>query len=169
MLRRLAAVAGLAAIAAVSGCATTVHLEPAPRADDPLCAEVSVRMPDTVAGLERHWTDAQATAVWGDPTAVILTCGLEALAPTTEQCVTIDGVDWVVDETDRPNLRMTTYGREPAVQVYVDTTVVTADSVLAGSALGGPVSTIPKTTQCTDPDTADPDVDDAPTTESDGD
>ncbi|WP_456285452.1 DUF3515 domain-containing protein [Microbacterium sp. JZ70] len=163
MNRRLAAVSCLAAVIALTGCAPTVHLEAAPRANDPLCAEVSVRMPDSVSGLERRWTDAQATAAWGEPTAVILSCGYDAPAPTTQQCVTIDGVDWIVDESERPNLRMTTYGREPAVQVYVDTTVVSADAVLAGSALGSAVSTLPRAAQCTDPDAA-PEGEDAPTT-----
>ncbi|MGW9112437.1 DUF3515 family protein [Microbacterium sp. NPDC055683] len=173
MPRRLAAVPVLAVLAAslLAGCTPTVHLEAAPDAGDPLCADVSVRMPDSVSGLERRWTDAQATAAWGDDagTAVILSCGFDAPAPTTQQCVTIDGVDWIVDETDRPNLRMTTYGREPAVQVYVNTEVVTADSVLAGSALGSAVQSLPRTAQCTDPDVAEPEATDAPTTGDAGD
>ncbi|WOF21622.1 DUF3515 family protein [Microbacterium betulae] len=162
MFRRLLAAAGLASVLVLTGCATTVHLEPADNANDPLCAEVSVRLPDSVAGLDRRWTDAQATGAWGDPTTVILSCGFEAPAPTTQQCVSIDGVDWIVDETDYPDLRMTTYGREPAVQVYVVTTDVTADAAL--SALAGAVTQLPKTAECTDPDTAAPEDEDAPTT-----
>ena len=162
MFRRLLAATGVVSALVLTGCTTTVHLEPAPQANDPLCADVSVRLPDSVSGLERRWTDAQATAAWGDPTAVILSCGFDAPAPTTQQCVSISGVDWIVDETDYPNLRMTTYGREPAVQVYVVTTDVTADAAL--SALGGTVSQLPKTTECTSPDTAVPEDEDAPTT-----
>ena len=46
-------------------------------------------------GEERD-TDPAGTAVhaWGDP-AVIARCGLPALGPTTEQCISVDGVDWV--------------------------------------------------------------------------
>ena len=83
------------ALLVLSGCAPTVHLEPAANANDPLCAEVTVRLPDSIGDQARVWTDAQATAAWGTPSSVLLTCGLEPPAPTTLQCVSLGGVDWV--------------------------------------------------------------------------
>ncbi|HLS92043.1 MAG TPA: DUF3515 family protein [Microbacterium sp.] len=147
MIRRLFAVGALALIAVAAGCTPTVHLEPAEAANDPACADVSVRVPEKIGELDRVWTDAQATAAWGDPSVVLFSCGLEPPAPSTLQCVTIGGVDWIVDETDFPNLRMTTYGRTPAAQVYVDTESVSSNDVL--SALSNAANILPKDGACT--------------------
>lgn len=117
--RRLGLVAGaLALIAALSGCSTTVHLEPADDANNPGCAEVSVLLPDAVGDLDRVWTDAQATGAWGDPT-VVLRCGVEPPAPSTEVCTTIGGVDWLVLDQEEERQRLVTYGRDPAVEVII--------------------------------------------------
>lgn len=63
-MRRSDAAALLLITAAITltGCSQTVHMEPAKYAEDVRCAEVSVRVPDTLAGERRRWTDAQATA-----------------------------------------------------------------------------------------------------------
>ena len=55
---------------ALAACSTTVSLQPAPDANNPRCAEVTVRFPQTLDGFERRWTDAQATT--GKP--LIVTC-----------------------------------------------------------------------------------------------
>lgn len=117
--RRLAAVAGTVILAAaLAGCSTTVHLEPAADANDPDCAAVSVLLPETVAGLDRVWTDAQATGAWGDPT-IVLRCGVEPPAPSELVCTTIGGVDWLVLDQEEERQRLVTYGREPAVEVNI--------------------------------------------------
>lgn len=112
--------AAVAVAAALSGCTATVSMQPAENANDPLCADVVARLPETVASQDRRWTDAQATGAWGSPTAVLLTCGVTPPGPTTMRCATIDGVDWIIDETDAPRYRVTTYGRTPAVQVFFE-------------------------------------------------
>ena len=127
----------LAAVVALTGCTTTVDLDPAAGANEPDCAEVSVRLPDTVAGEPRRWTDAQATAAWGDPSAVLLRCGVEAPGPTEARCITIGGVDWIVDESRAPKYLVTTYGRTPAVEVFIDNESVSPNDVLDN--LGGAV------------------------------
>lgn len=145
----------LVAAFALGGCSTTVTMTPAAGANDPLCAEVSVRLPGAVAGKDRVWTNAQATGAWGSPVVVALTCGLAAPAPTAElQCVTLGGVDWLVDAADSPNLRMTSYGREPAVEVYVNTNPETGgvSSNEALEALAPMVRQIPKISECISPD-----------------
>lgn len=118
-LRRLAAVAGAAAlIAGLAGCSTTVHLEPAADANDPACAAVSVLLPDAVGGYDRVWTDAQATGAWGDPT-VVLRCGVEPPAPSELVCTTLGGVDWLVLDQEEERQRLVSYGREPAIEISI--------------------------------------------------
>lgn len=139
--RLLASVLALAVAAALAGCAGTVSMQPAGESNDPACADVSVALPGTLDGQARRWTDAQATAAWGDPAAVLFTCGLEPLGPTTLPCQTVNGVDWVIDETDAPKYRVTSYGRVPAVEVYLDNDIVASAEVL--DALSIVVSRLP--------------------------
>ncbi|WP_309064460.1 DUF3515 family protein [Microbacterium sp.] len=153
MPRRFAALVGALTLLVLTGCAGTVHLEPAQDANNPACAEVTVRLPDSIAGQDRRWTDAQATGAYGDPTAVIISCGVAVPGPTSDlQCVTLEGVDWLVDESESPMLRMTTYGRDPAVQVFVDTAEVSSNEVLTSSALVSAIRMIPADGECTAPD-----------------
>lgn len=142
----------------LAGCSSTVSLQPAAYANDPACADVIVRLPDSVDGQERRWTDAQATGAWGDPSAVLLTCGLEPPGPSELRCITVGGVDWLVDESESPHYRLTTYGRSPAVQLYVDNEVVSPNDVL--DTLSRAVSQLPSSAECTAPE--------APIDEQDG-
>jgi hypothetical protein len=165
MPRRLATAALLVLGAALlGGCSSTVHLEPADDANNPLCAEVSVGLQNAgnVAGQERRWTDAQATGAWGEAgeaSAIILRCGVTVPAPTAElQCVTLEGIDWLVDPSETPFLRLTTYGRDPAVQLYIDTSVVSSNDVISNRALVGSITTIPADGRCTTPDELDEDT-----------
>lgn len=162
MSRRSAIVAAvLLGTALLSGCSTTVHLEPADDANNPACAQVSVGLnnANSLADLDRRWTDAQATAAWGAPgedSAVLLRCGVAVPAPTSElQCVTLEGVDWLVDASETPFLTLTTYGRDPAVQLFVDTEAVSSNDVISSRALVGAVTAIPAERKCTTPDELD--------------
>lgn len=141
----LVAPALLATVVALGACAPTIALEPAEDAADPACAAVSVRLPDELAGLSSRTTNAQATAAWGEPAHVILRCGVPAPAPTsTLQCVTVPdpgGVDWLRDPSGAPNYVFTTYGREPAVEVIVNSDEVSGFEVLSG--LAAAVSQLP--------------------------
>jgi hypothetical protein len=146
----IAAIAVTAAASALTGCASTVHLDPAPQANDPACAEVTVRLPGELDDQPRRWTDAQATGAWGDPAAVLLSCGLEPTGPTTLPCQSVNGVDWVIDDADAPRYRVTSFGREPAVELYIDTEVVSSADVL--DALSGIVGLLPADgSVCTEP------------------
>lgn len=121
-LKRLSKTAGLAALTAsvLTGCAVVVNLEAAPEANNPDCAEVSVRLPDTMGEHQKRFTNAQATAAWGDPTAVLLRCGLEPVEASLLPCATAGVVDWLVDDSQAPSFRFITFGRSPAVEVIVD-------------------------------------------------
>lgn len=154
-LRPAAVVVALLAGLSLTGCATTVSLEPAEGANDPACAEVSVRLPGSVAEQPRRWTDAQATGAWGDPATILLTCGVTPPGPSTLRCESVGGVDWIIDESAAPEFRVTTYGRTPAVEVYFDTAVdedgtggVSSRDVL--DALSPVVSSLPVDGQCVD-------------------
>jgi len=118
-------------------------------ATDPDCASVIVRLPETIDDNERRETDAQATGAWGSPATILLTCGLDTPAPSELRCVTLDGVDWLIDDSDEDRGVFTTYGREPAVQVVVDH--VTSDSN-ALYALAEAVGTLPVVGACTSPE-----------------
>ncbi|WP_345750523.1 DUF3515 family protein [Microbacterium rhizophilus] len=154
MIRRIAAAAALVLSLGLAGCAATVSLPAAEHANDPLCAEVTVHLPDAIGDLERRWTDAQATGAWGDPTGVLLSCGVEPPGPTTLQCVTFEGVDWVVDTSELPMQRITTYGRTPATQVFVDTEVISPSDVLP--VISRIVKPFPTDASCVDVEDATP-------------
>jgi len=155
MLRRLTLITCAAAMLALTGCSTTVALTPAEDANNPQCAEVTVRLPQSIAEQDRRWTDAQATGAYGSDgkTTVIVTCGVTVPGPTAElQCVTLEGIDWLVDESEAPKMRMTSYGRNPAVQVFVDTEVVSANKVLTSPGLVSGLRMIDAESACTAPD-----------------
>ena len=132
---------------ALSACSTTVALESAKDANSPACAAVTVRMPDSIDNFAKRTTDAQATAAWGSPTAVILRCGLPEVKVSQLKCVTAGGVDWLVDESNAPNFRFISFGRNPATEVIIDSNRVSGATVL--EALGKGVDRTPKTASCT--------------------
>ena len=114
----------------LTGCAPLVNLDSAEFANAPECANMIVRLPDEVAGLKARTVNAQATAAYGDPTAVILRCGLERPGPNLLPCFTVDGVDWLRDDTFDPEFVFTTYGLDPATEVIVDSAAVSGTAVL---------------------------------------
>ncbi len=138
----------LVLVTLVTGCTATVPLQPADGANDPKCAEVMVRLPDSVAGLERRSTNAQSTAAWGNPAMVILRCGLAEPGPTELPCFTVNGIDWIRDDSKAPVYTFTTFGRSPATELVIDSNGASGiDSV---DAIGSAVAAIPATSQCLD-------------------
>ena len=78
------------------------------------------------------------------PTSVILRCGVPVPAPTSElPCVTVEGIDWLRDDSDDPNFVFTTYGREPALEVIVNGTA--ASGLEALTDLSSAVAQLPRT------------------------
>jgi hypothetical protein len=142
----LSLLATLALAGALSACTATISLEAAADSNNPACAEVSVRLPATLANEAKRTTDAQATGAWGNPTAVILRCGLEPVEVSTLPCVTASGVDWLVDESAKPSYRFITFGRNPATEVIVDSNKVAGVSVL--DELSSAIQSIEATKQC---------------------
>jgi hypothetical protein len=154
-VRRLTpALVPLLAAGLLTGCTSKVPLEPAPDATEAACADVVVHLPEEVAGQRSRETDAQGTAAWGSPdSTVLLRCGVDVPGPTTERCIGVSGVDWVIDDSRQPLMTYTTYGRSPAVEVFVNEDPdggISGSSVLAAlsDAIGG---SIKATGGCTDP------------------
>jgi len=131
---------------ALSGCAATVNLDAAPLANDPACAEITVRLPDVIGDQEKRTTNAQATGAWGNPTTIILRCGLEPVAASTLTCVSASEIDWLVDDSKAPSYRFITFGRSPATEVIVDSESVAG--VTALDTLASAVQNIPATRTC---------------------
>lgn len=131
-----------AIVAALTGCTPTVSLKPAADATNAGCAEIIVRLPDAIDNDQLRNTDAQATAAWGDPASVLLRCGVEVPGPTTDRCLSISGVDWIERQSDDDSdvYDYTTYGRDPATTVTVDTGAASSTNVLTD--LSGVVSII---------------------------
>jgi hypothetical protein len=142
----LAAMATLAIAGSLSACTANVSLEAAPDSNNPACAEVSVRLPEMLADQAKRVTDAQATGAWGNPTSVILRCGLPAVEVSTLPCVTASGVDWLVDDSKKPSYRFITFGRKPATEVIVDSRKVAG--VTALSDLSTAIQSIEATKHC---------------------
>jgi Protein of unknown function (DUF3515) len=146
----LAAIAVLA-VGVLSGCAATVALKPAANATSAKCASVSVLLPDTVSTLGKRITDAQATGAWGTPADILLYCGVAVPDPNSLPCVTVDGIDWLRNDKYAPVYVFTTYGRNPAVSVKVNSKDVKADGNQALNDLAVAVAAIPAKHRCVAP------------------
>ncbi|QYH37142.1 DUF3515 family protein [Salinibacterium sp. M195] len=167
----IALIAMVPLLATLGGCASIVPLEPAADSANPACADVIVRLPDAVTGLDKRETNAQGTGAWGEPASILLLCGVAVPDPTAAlACVTApnDGIDWLRDDSDAPNYVFTSYGRDPAVQVIIDSDGdpdIDGDEVSgfeALSDLAGAVSQVPADRFCLE-------LSDAPAPDADAD
>lgn len=150
----LAGIVLLATAALASGCAPAVDVAPAPTSADPACAPMMVALPDTLDGQQLRETSSQGTAAWGNPAKIILRCGVKPPGPTTDQCVSVNGVDWVIRQSgvqnttaavdaspspsasieagnDNEIYTVTTYGRSPATELIFNQRDVSSSNVLA--------------------------------------
>jgi hypothetical protein len=118
--RAFAALAAVALAGVLAGCSPVVSMAPAAEfSNDPECAAASVRMPDTISSYALRQTDAQATAAWGEPTVVLLSCGVPVPEVSDLPCVEIADIFWLREDVPA-GLAFTTYGRDPAIRVVVD-------------------------------------------------
>jgi len=89
----------------------------APAATSAACEAALAAAPATVLGAPPSATDVPGALAYGSP-AVLARCGLAALAPTAQDCLTIDDVDWVLLVDGDPFV-FATYGRDPVLEVRV--------------------------------------------------
>ena len=101
LLSRAALPAAVLTLAAgLTACTPIADVEPAPDAANPDCATVMVSLPSELAGEQQRETDSQSSSAWGDPSKIILRCGVPVPGPTTEQCATVNGIDWILQEDE---------------------------------------------------------------------
>jgi hypothetical protein len=145
--------AGLALLVAVAGvltgCTNAVPMSAAPSANAAACAGAQVRLPETVdTKYALRNTTAQSTAAWGDPSAAVYHCGVAVPTVSDLPCFSQGSVDWIRDDRGK-QVVYTTFGRDPAVQVVIDTSKATS-SVLQD--IGNAVDSLPKDGhECLDP------------------
>ncbi|MUN61842.1 DUF3515 family protein [Kocuria sediminis] len=149
--RALLAAGALAAV--LTGCTPAVTVDPAENAADPGCAPAMLAMPETIGEHEQRETTSQATTAYGEPTAVVVRCGVTPPGPTTDPCSSVNDVDWLIrqggaDGEDGDTWTATTYGRDPAVEVVFDSTAVASSTLLVE--LGSAVEQIPADRRCLD-------------------
>ncbi|WP_144765569.1 DUF3515 family protein [Curtobacterium sp. 9128] len=149
-LRIVAGLGVLVALAAgLTGCTNAVTMTAAPSANAAACAAAQVRLPDTVdTKYALRNTDAQSTAAWGDPSAALYHCGVAVPTVSDLPCFAKGSVDWIRDDEGK-RIVYTTFGRDPAVQVVIDSTKTT-DQVLQD--IGTAVESLPEDGhRCLDP------------------
>ena len=141
---RMALIGGCVALP-LAACSPAVDVTAAKDASNPACAPMMVALPDALGDAKLRKTNSQATAAWGDPSLVILRCGVNVPGPTTDRCVTVNGVDWVIKEGD-PVWTLTTYGREPATEILMDPDKISSATVLAD--LSAAAAKVPAVRNC---------------------
>jgi hypothetical protein len=140
-------VAGAMAVAALAGCSPVVDVTAAQDAANPACAPMMVALPDAIGDAGLRKTNSQATAAWGDPSQVILRCGVNVPGPTTDRCVSVNGVDWVIKEGETA-WTLTTFGRVPATEILLTKDQETVSSATVLADLSAAAAKIPATGNC---------------------
>lgn len=131
----------------LAGCERTVVVEPAQDAQNPKCADIMLRMPDEIAGEKSRTTSSQGTKAWGDPSIAVVRCGVTPPGPTTDECVSVNSVDWISKASEKEDTWVfTSYGRTPAVEILVNRTAESGNDVLA--AISPALTAIKPETKC---------------------
>lgn len=146
-----ALVCGLAVLP-LAACSPAATVEPAPEAADPECASIMLALPEEIGEFQQRETTSQGTSAWGDPSRVVLRCGVEPPGPQPEHCVTAEGVDWLAVEDEDNSWTLTSYGREPAVEVLLEVDEVASSTVMVS--LASAVERVDQTRECTSVDQA---------------
>ncbi len=110
-------------LAVLTGCKVEVPDTEVSAADRTACRALVAALPVSVSDQgERETTGNPLGAAWGDP-PIVLRCGVGEPADYDPLvgCQTVNGMDWYVpgdgmNDQDQ-EVVMTTYGREPAVEV----------------------------------------------------
>lgn len=115
------AVAGVvtAGALALGACSSGVSVGVPELAGNPACVAASRHWPTDVSTLRPVATSPESAAVraWGNP-AVVARCGVATPGPSTDGCLTVNGVDWLATPLS-DGTKFVTYGRTPALEVLV--------------------------------------------------
>lgn len=132
-------------ILGLSGCGSDTP-KPGPNARTAACTALVGRLPDQVLNQRRTDLAVVGAAAWGDP-SIVLRCGVPPTGPTSNPCIDVNGQDWTFSET-QDVFRFITYGRTPAVEVTVPTSINRTSAPAALSDLAKAVAPLPKTAEC---------------------
>ncbi|MCG2803246.1 MAG: DUF3515 domain-containing protein [Cellulomonas sp.] len=144
----------------LTSCSAAVPVTAAQDATDPTCARIVLATPTRLGqDLDEVATTAQATRAWGTVAEpVVLRCGVPVPGPTTDRCVTVEtsggpSIDWLVVPDDAAatastGWTFTTFGRRPAVQVYVPAAVAGTRSTSFLDELGPAMALAEQTGSC---------------------
>jgi hypothetical protein len=110
------AVAALAPLL-TAGCSAPL-VQPAPRAEDPACARALGAAPQKLLGQDRSDVRGAGALAWGDP-LIVLRCGYPGVGATSDACLEVEGVDWVVADPNADPVVFAAFGRDPTVQLAV--------------------------------------------------
>lgn len=162
--RAAGALTAAAAALSLSACAPAVLLRAAPYAADPICGQILLALRGDRFSFPERPVTAQSTMAWGtEDAAIVLRCGVEPPAPTTDRCLGVtssDGteIDWINPENDSELIpshadleigswTFITYGRAPAVEIVVPAALqIEPADVLQGVSLA--VSQAPAFSEC---------------------
>ncbi|OXY99143.1 DUF3515 family protein [Streptomyces diastatochromogenes] len=125
-------------------------LRAAERASVPACTGLAGRWPGRLGGHDREGVGVTGAEAWGGG-AVTARCGLVSPGPSTDPCVSVDGVDWLLEQArSRQSGKkvLVSYGRTPAVEVTISPGVRAVDSVLTD--LSKAVAPIAQRSHCLD-------------------
>jgi hypothetical protein len=112
----------VAVLLTVAGCGGSTKITPAPDASAGACGSLLNRAPSTVLNGTRNSLDVAGAASWGSP-AVVMRCGVTPPGPTADHCIEVnDGLYWIYTQTKK-TYDFVSYGRVPAVEVTVPTSV----------------------------------------------
>lgn len=130
------------ALVLLGGCSSELQLSVPDEAGSPACSAAGALWPDTVAGQSGVTTDPPlaALAAWGDP-PITARCGVPPPGPSPDPCLSVDGVDWLISEASDAVV-LTTYGREPAIEVSVPAAY--GPGTLLLPAFAGAAATLPR-------------------------
>ena len=112
-------------------------------ADSAPCQALTALWPSLASSQPARAVSVQSPAAraWGNP-AVIAICGYDAPAPSTLECLSVDGIDWLVQRRS-DGVQFTTYGRSPAMDVLVPAAY--APEPLLLPAFGAAARSLPET------------------------
>jgi hypothetical protein len=138
------------ALLGTSACAAPVSVEAPVSAADAACSPVMLALPQEIDSLGKRVTTSQSTAAWGDPAAVVLSCGTPERGPSSDPCTTVGDVDWTAKQDEgEERWTLTAYGRVPRIEVSIDTSRVSSAAVAA--ALSPAVALSPAQKYCAAP------------------
>jgi hypothetical protein len=142
LTRTAPSLVALVLVGSLAACSHDVAARLPVNASDPACAGVAAKLPETLLKQGRRTThpSSPSLAAWGDP-AIILRCGVESPAASTDHCETVNGIDWIVQQLSDGE-DFTTFGRTPAVQVLVPKHYAPEEFALTG--VSAAVATIPQ-------------------------